>query len=112
MTYVDKLSVPELFRETALRWRLAGTACPECHGALYTHQALGPIGMGYHRCPACRLNYVQRNSVHAMDKLADALLDRAATETSLISYPATDVARLDPDTGALDNCRQPAPWKG
>lgn len=112
MTDVARMSLSQLLQEAALRWRIAGTACPECHGALYTHQALGPIGMGYHRCPSCRLNFVQRNSVMHMDKLADALLDRAAQETPLISHPVSTVARRDEATGALDPCAQPAPYIG
>lgn len=112
MNAVDKLPLSTLLQETALRWRLAGTACPECHAALYTHQALGPLGMGYHRCPACHLNFVQRDSVMHLDRMTDQLLDRAARETPLISHPVRTVGKHDPVTGAVDPCAEPAPWKG
>lgn len=112
MSAIDRMHMDQLLTETALRWRLAGHACPECHAALYTHQALGPIGMGYHRCPACHLNFVQRDAIMQMDRLADALLDRAAQLTPLISYPVRDVAKLDPQTGALDPRGELEPWRG
>lgn len=112
MNAVDKMALPDLLSETALRWRAAGTACPECHSMLYTHQGLGPLGMGYHRCPTCRMNFVQRDGIQYLDKLADQLLDRSAALAPMIARPDQTVGKHDPKTGAVDQCAQPAPYVG
>lgn len=112
MNAVDALPLPQLLEETALRWRIAGTACPECHGALYTHQALGTIGLGFDRCPECHLNFVQKDAIMRTDRFAEQLLDRAARETPLISRPQPTSAKFNPATGATDPCEQPRPYIG
>lgn len=106
------MTTPELAVATAERWTYSGKACPECHGALYSHAALAPLQLGYSRCPNCHLNYVQRNGVLDIDRVADSLLDELARRTSLISFPSPHVAKHDPETGALNPTRQPHNYTG
>lgn len=109
---VEKMDTPTLAKECALRWAFAGLACPECRAALYANQMLAPITLAYHRCPACRLNFVQRDQIPSLDKLADEMLDELARRTDLISWPRHEFRRLNEKLGALDPVPQPEVWRG
>lgn len=87
MNNLTSIPTPDLARECALRWLLTAEECPDCHGALYMNQALGPLAMGYKRCPSCRINFTQINGITLTDRNADYMLDTLALRTPLISHP-------------------------
>lgn len=112
MMAVNKMPRPLLMQETAQRWQFAGEACPECHGAIYHHAALASLQLGYKRCPSCKMNFVQLGAIIELDRLADALLDRAAIEFPALIHPSPKYAKHDPKTNAVDPCETFPPWKG
>lgn len=107
MNQLASMDTPALARETALRWQLTNSACPECHCQLYRHQALAALRLGYERCPSCRINYVQRNGVLELDQLADAMLDELSRRMPIILRPAPMLAKIDPVSGELLHTNQP-----
>lgn len=107
MNTFEKMTLPELARETALRWRLVHRSCPECQGALYKHAELGPLEMGYERCPACRLNFINLHGLRITDAPSDAMLDELARRAPIISNPVPFYARQNPVDGSLEGTPQP-----
>jgi len=80
MNPYSQISLAHKIQECAQRWQATAIECPECHGTLYQHTALGNLGQAYQRCPSCRMNFCDQGAQWFKDRPGEQLLDALVKE--------------------------------